>query len=210
MSADDPWLSRLSPVLPVHVGAVDGDWHGPDLATARRLVAESGTAGAHVTVADLVGDINPPLEAYLAEVLRELGYVVDVQQLPFTDANRSAFYDPGSPFEVVSGGWLPDYPRPSTFYDPLLRCVTPESSQAYPLGHCDASTDDGGRRRPGAADDRPGPLAGAWAEVQRTVVDQAPVVFGATLRNVWYAGPRVGNFQQSATYGPLFSQIWVQ
>lgn len=181
-------------------------WLGPDLETARRLVAGSGTAGAHVTVADLVGDFNPPFDAYIADVLRELGYDVELRVKPVTDDNERAFYDPASDIDAMSGGWLPDYPRPSNFYDPILRCDT---DQPYPFVYCDRATDTAADAARALQDTDPGRALQAWAAVQHTVVDQAPVVFGLTNRDVWYAGPRVGNYQQGAIYGPLFSQIWV-
>jgi hypothetical protein len=46
--------------------------------------------------------------------------------------------------------------------------------------------------------------------VQHRVIDGAPVVFGATTRDLWYTSERIGNYQQAEIYGPLFSQIWVR
>ena len=193
---------------PYTVNAGDGAYHGPDLATARRLVADSGTFGASVTVTDLVGDINPPFDDYIAEVLTDLGYHVIVDRLAFTDANREHFNDPHGGVQVASGGWLPDYPRASTYYDPLFRC--PAIYQAYVFGYCDPEIDRAADAALALQATDPGRANREWAAVQQRVVDGAPAVFGVTTRDVWYTSERIGNYQQAEIYGPLFSQIWVR
>src|SRR5690349_20643441 len=195
------------PYCPYTAHPGDGGYHGPDLATARRLVAESGTAGASVTVTDLVGDVNPPFDDYIAQVLTDLGYHVTVERLPFTAANRAHFYDPAGGVQVASGGWLPDFPRPSTYYDPLFRC--PANLQ-YVINLCDPDTDRAADAAQVLEATDPGRSNRAWADVQQHVVDRAPVVFGVTIRDVWYSSSRVGNYQQAEIYGPLFSQMWVR
>ena len=99
-----PGYPAYQPYCPYSASADGTHWQGPDLATARRLVAGSGTAGAHVTVADLVGDINPPFDAYIADVLRGLGYNVELRVKPVSDVNERAFYDPASDIDAMSGG----------------------------------------------------------------------------------------------------------
>lgn len=62
----------------------DGAYTGPDLARARRLVAESGTSGER---ADLWGEsspyVPPAVHGYIAGVLRALGYRVHLHVIPF-------------------------------------------------------------------------------------------------------------------------------
>jgi ABC-type transport system substrate-binding protein/DNA-binding SARP family transcriptional activator/DNA-binding beta-propeller fold protein YncE len=193
---------------PYTVNPEDGAYHGPDLATARRLVAESGTLGASVTVTDLVGDANPPFDDYVAQVLTDLGYDVTVERLPRTDANAEHFDDPAGGVQVGSGGWLPDYPRPSTYYDQLFRC--PAKNQEYAFGYCDPETDRAADAALALEAADPGRANRAWAEVQHRVVDGAPAVFGVTSHDVWYTSKRIGNYQQAEIYGPLFSQVWVR
>jgi len=205
-----PGFPGHEPYCPYTANGGDGDYHGPDLATARRLIAESGTAGASVTVTDLVGDLNPPFDDYVAQVLTDLGYHVTVERLPRTDENRDHLNDPGGGVQVQSGGWLPDYPRPSTYYDLLFRCPTIRQQQAYVFNYCDPGTDQLADAALALQATDPGGANRAWADVQHRVIDGAPVVFGATTRDVWYTSPRVGNYQQAEIYGPLFSQIWVR
>jgi ABC-type oligopeptide transport system substrate-binding subunit len=161
-----------------------------------------------VSVTDLVGDGNPPFEDYIAEVLTELGYHTTVNRLPLTSANRQLFYDPTSGVQVGSGGWIPDYPRPSTYYDPLFRC--PVNNQEYAFGYCNPETDRFADAALALQATDPGRANRAWASVQHRLVDAAPAVFGATTHDVWYVSPHIGNYQQAEAYGPLFSQIWIR
>ena len=130
--------------------------------------------------------------------------------MPRTDPNSARFYDPEGGVQVGAGLWLPDYPRPSTYYDLLFRCPTVKRQQAYAFNYCDSETDRAADAALALEATDPGRANRAWADVQHRVVDGAPVVFGATTRDVWYSSPRVGNYQQAEIYGPLFSQIWVQ
>jgi ABC-type transport system substrate-binding protein/DNA-binding SARP family transcriptional activator len=199
-----PGFPGYHPYCPYTVNPGDGAYHGPDLATARRLVAESGTVGASVTVTDLVGDLNPPFDDYIAQVLTDLGYHVTIDRLPRTDANGD---HPAGRIQVGSGGWLPDYPRPSTYYDQLFRC---SGTQQYVFDYCDPATDRAADAALALQATDPGRANRAWAEVQHRVVDGAPAVFGVTYRDLWYTSARIGNYQQAEIYGPLFSQIWVR
>ncbi len=192
---------------PYTAGRLDGTYHGPDLARAKALVAQSGTSGAAVTVVDLVGDINPPFQDYVATVLRSLGYRVTLRRLPDTAANEAYLYDEASHVQVASGGWIPDYPWPSTFYDAVVRC----HPLAYPTGYCNATLD----RRADAAlalqSTDPGEALRQWAAIDHAVVDEAPVVFGIQVVSWWVTSTRLGNFASSPYLGgPLLSQLWVR
>jgi ABC-type transport system substrate-binding protein len=191
---------------PFTPGAADGDYHGPDLARARALVDQSGTKGAVVTVVDLVGDYTPPFERYMVGVLRSLGYRAILRELPDTAANETWMYDDASHVQVMSGGWIPDYPGPSTFYDAIVRC----HGFGYPTGYCNAGLD----RRADAAQalqvTDPGRALREWSAIDHEVADQAPIVFAASEVVWWITAPRVGNYQSSPYLGgALLSQLWV-
>ena len=81
-----------------------------------------------VTVTDVVGDYNPPLDAYFARVLRTLGYRVTLRRLPDNHRNEQFFYDRRSGIQVESGGWIADFPLPSSFYE-VVSCA----GAGYPL-----------------------------------------------------------------------------
>lgn len=178
-----PGFPGYRPYCPYTVNPADGEYHGPDLVTARRLIAESGTTGASVTVTDLIGDVNPPFDDYIAQVLTELGYHVTVNRLPRTEATRDHFYDPAGGVQVGSGGWLPDYPRPSTYYDLLFRCPpcissTP-STTATPRRTGPPTPPSHSRQRIPGAPTGPGPTCSiAWSMERRWCSGQPSATSG--------------------------------
>ena len=58
---------------PYTTGAGDGAWHGPDMAKARRLVRESGTTNAPVTVWSFNNGAGKALGSYLVGAPRRAG-----------------------------------------------------------------------------------------------------------------------------------------
>lgn len=190
--------------------AETGEYHGPDLETARRLVQLSGTDNVPITVTGLDDSFNPPLDDYAAQVLSSIGYTVKIDRLPDTDANEAYFYSDDNGIQVWAGGFFPDYPRPSTYFDLLFRCPTGGETRIYPFHFCDPETDRAADAAQGLLTADPSRGMRAWADVQHRVVDEAPVAFGVTARSLWYSSTRVQNYQQAEIYGPLFSQIWVQ
>ena len=55
----------------------------------------------------------------------------------------------------------------------------------------------------------PAVAGAAWAEVDRSIVNQAPWVTMPTPRQVYFVSQRIGNFQVSPQWGILLSQLWI-
>ena len=200
-------MPTYQPYCPYTTGAQDGTYHGPDLARARDLVQASGTHGMKVTVLDVVGDLYSPLEPYYVEVLRKLGYEVTFLQLPNTRANRRLFYNPGSGIQVKSGFFAADFPLPANFYD-LVEC---NALDTFPFAYCNRDLD----RRVAAAtammETEPGKALAMWAEIDRELTDEAPLVPVLNPVDWWITSGRVDNYKNGAQMiGPLLSQLWVR
>ena len=207
-----PSMPSYQPYCPYTVGRPDGGYHGPDLAKARALVRASGSRGMQVTVTDVIGDFNGPLEPYLTRVLRSLGYRTTLRRLPDTPRNERFFYDPRSGIQVESNGWYADFPLPSNFYE-LVACDTRNvaSAVASPVNYCNRGLD----RRAAAANrmlqTEPGAALRAWTEIDRALTDQAPLVPVSNVVIWWITSERVGNYQNGGdANGPLLSQLWVR
>ena len=72
-----PGIPGYRPYCPFTVGPTSvGDWVGPNLGLARRLVAESGTKGMRVVVWGHEWDRS--ISTSIVSVLRELGYRASV------------------------------------------------------------------------------------------------------------------------------------
>jgi len=203
-----PSMPSYRPYCPYTRGPRDGLYHGPRLRKARELVAASGTAGMPVTVTDLVGDYNPPLDAYLATVLRSLGYDVTLRSLPDTQHHEEWFYNDHNRIQVASGGWIADYPLPVNFYQ-LIGCATIQGG--YPIHHCDPELDGRAQAASAAMGADPAAALRAWTEIDRAATDRAALVPVTNDVNWWLTAERVGNFQTgSQSIGPLLSQLWVR
>ena len=144
-----PSMPSYRAYCPYTRGPPDGEYHGPDLRKARELVAASGTEGMRVTVTDLSGDYNPPLDAYLAEVLRKLGYRVTLRPLPDTLSNEDWFYGraTASRSRREDGSPTTRSPRTSTSSSPA-----PRSRAATPSTTATRTWTTGPQRRTQAAD----------------------------------------------------------
>jgi peptide/nickel transport system substrate-binding protein len=182
----------------------DGVWSGPDLAEARRLIRSSGTAGVRVTYeyTPAFGPWSPALAQYMVSLLEELGYRTNTERLPVP-----AFYDPGNEFQIALAGWASDYPAASNFIVGQLTCVsflTPEDAFCDPA--IDAMVDHALEVQ---ADD-PAAAGELWAEIDRSIVDQATYVWLVNGNGIDVVADRVGNYQRNPQWGPLLSQLWVR
>ena len=189
---------------PYTSGPQDGRYHGPDLAKARRLVRESGTAGTHVTIYTIPGDFAPPFDDYFHTVLAELGYRVTVRRLPHTSAAEDFINDRRKHIQVSSTLWGADFPLASNFYGGLVACPT------SPTEFCDETMDARAAAAAALQASDPGAALRAWTAVDRAVTDEAVVVPGVSWNDWHFVSARVGNYQTSATNGTGLSQLWVR
>ena len=96
-----------------------GAWVGPDLAAARKLVAESGTEGMRVVFWSPPG--AGPTSGFAVSVLRQLGYRASMVT-PSLNTFFEKVNDLRRNVQVVDGGWYADYPSASDFFDQFFRC----------------------------------------------------------------------------------------
>jgi YVTN family beta-propeller protein len=187
-----------------------GNYNGPDLAKARRLVAASGTRGQTVALWKGAGYPDPPLP-YLLSVLRELGYKAEVKQV-----SRKVFSDlyttPGSNWQAVDFGWSGDYPAASTFFLPIFTCAsfTPKNNSNF-SEFCRPKIDAQITQASALQTSDPQAAAKLWAKVDRDVVNQAPWVPFDNPRFIDLVSRRVGNYIYSPWLGgSLLDQLWVR
>jgi YVTN family beta-propeller protein len=183
----------------------DGSYTGPDLARARRLVAESGTAGQRV---DVWGASDSPyvprgVPIYVADVLRTLGYRVRLHLLPnatFTEAMRQGFQ------LSVDGDWVASYPSPSSYLPQFFGCDG-GTSNGY---HCDPRLD---REMKEAGQLESSDLAsarGRWEYIDRQLTNEAIWVPTINVREVELLSKRVRNYEHHAVWGFLVDQGWLR
>jgi YVTN family beta-propeller protein len=183
-----------------------GAWRAPDLERARKLVAESGTAGTRVDVVGVSGKV--PFSAFttsLVHTLRRLGYRTSVRRQPQSRYfSLSGLGGDSGRFEAAVSGWSTDYPAPSDFMIGVLAC---SNAAGYV---CDPALDRKLReiaqlqsRNHRAAND-------AWARLERQVIDRAIIVPVITPKAADFVSERVRNYQRHPLFGMLISQVWVR
>jgi peptide/nickel transport system substrate-binding protein len=179
-----------------------GDWHGPDLARAKQLVAESGTKGATVDIwwSDELAEEGQ----YLASVLRDLGWD---PRLRLVDSEHyfGGVQDPKTHKNLTANGWYPNYPASSAYYDLLVHCTKSGYGQ-----YCNPATDRLAASALAAQEGDPGLAERRWRDVFAaldTDTGLIPLIHG---RQSWLVSKRVGNYQTNPLFRDLFDQLWVQ
>jgi YVTN family beta-propeller protein len=196
----------LPPNFPGYVPYCPYD--GPDVAQARKLVSESGTAGERVTVwatADYAFGMPVPVGRYFVGLLRSLGYRARLREVKGQENYFAALLDPTKRVQIAFAGWATDYPAESGFIIPTLSC-TADTSPLF----CDRRMD----RRMAAATrlTLTDPVAAhrRWSSVEHALVDRAPWVPLVSRLWVNLVSERVGDFQVHPQVGPLIDQMWVR
>lgn len=178
-----------------------GQWAAPDLQTARRLVASSGTAGAKVVVGPMFSSgAWPSIAEYLTGVLNDLGYKATTYLSDDGYEVFTAFGDEGA--QVGGFGWAADYPSPDNFLADF------GCDAGGPPRYCsdiDAAID--AARAQQATDPAAANLK--YAEIDRLITDlvlKAPVVNAGSQ----FVSARLGNYEFSVAAGFLADQAWVR
>ena len=191
-----------------------GPWTGPDMPRARQLIEDSGTAGMKVTVTRPSGAVDPNLQpapaAYIARLLRSLGYEVAVKQLPLD--KYFATINKADSTQIGPTGWIPDVPTPSGFFSSGWSCdalARDSASSANPSAFCDPAIDRTADRARSLEAKNPAAANTLWAQVDRMFTDQAPWLPLVNPRGTDLVSARVGNYQRHFQWGVLLDQLWV-
>ncbi len=201
-----PGLLGYRPYCPyTRVPAPDGTWRAPDLERARQLVAASGTSGQLVDVWGATDELGVPrgLPAYVASVLRSLGYRTKLHVVPLA----SITYAMRRRFQIsVDGDWSPDYPKPSSFLPQFFGC-----GGGYTNGYvCDPALDRKMQRATALQVRDPSRAAALWAEVDREIVDRAYWVPMVNSHSPELVSKRLGNFQYNPIWDFIADQAWLR
>jgi peptide/nickel transport system substrate-binding protein len=186
-------LPGYRPICPFTAAPVPGGaWRAPDLTRARRLVA--GWRGTSVTVWTFA--FTYPVAAYLAHVLRELGF----RSRAWTpDPNR--FFADAHTAQMGVTGWQADSPEAAGFLRALVACGDVNNASNF----CDRGIDKAITRA------QAGPAAGAaWQRVERRIARAAPIVPLVNERELAIASPRAGNLQFHPLGGLMLDRVWVR
>ncbi len=193
-----------------------GNWTGPNLERARRLVTASRTRGTRVTVwapPDHVDVAN-----YFAGLLRRLGYRATTHIVPGVGGSATPYYnavgDPRTRAQIGWSGWFQDYASASDFIRTLFDCDSIVPGDAAATFNYSQLCDPALERLIHTAEhlQAEDPVAGqqAWAAADRMIVKQAAAVPFANSLALTLISPRTGNYQSNPQWGVLLDQLWVR
>jgi peptide/nickel transport system substrate-binding protein len=184
----------------------NGFWNAPDLEQARRLIAASGTKGAAVTI--WVPGNQTSEGPIAAALMRSLGYRTRLKHVGlklYYFSNRG----PGNPRSQMQAGlnsWYADYPAPSNYITTLFSCASTGNYSHF----CDHEIEARIRRALTVPTSDPYAANQLWAQIDRAIVDQAPVVPLITHKRLAFVSKRVGNYEYIPHIGVLLDQLWVK
>jgi YVTN family beta-propeller protein len=192
-----------------------GAWTAPDLATALRLVRDSGTRGDRVTVLysnEGIGFVSPATARYLVSVLDQLGYRASLR---VTDpiAYWSVLGDSRDRVQAGFFSWSQDYPAPSDFIGPLLTCgsfLAASQDNTNDAEFCDPRIDAQAERTLTSQPGDPAAATASWAAIDRELTDRAPWVSLYNPTDLIVLSARVGNYQFHPYWNLLIDQLWVR
>jgi peptide/nickel transport system substrate-binding protein len=196
---------------PYTTGTKDGSWHGPDMQKALQLAKDSGTKNMPVTVWTFEGP-DRTVGIYLVRLLKDLGYRARLQMVPvvrFFDKVSDA----RSKIQIGLESWGADFPAASTFFLPVLTCRSfyrdPTNTNNH-AGFCHPYVDKLVSEAQARQLTDPAAARRLWAQVDRIVTNKASWVPVLNEALTEFVSSRVGNYQDSAEYGPLLDQIWLR
>jgi peptide/nickel transport system substrate-binding protein len=190
-----------------------GAWTAPDLATATRLIKESGTRRMKVTVWSHPDFVD--ISRYFVVLLDSLGYHAQLRTLG--DTSLAGFFKfsghlADSRNKAQMGAyWIEGIPSPAEATS-FLRCgafVPNNGNNENVSEFCRQELEARIERALSLQAADPAKAGAAWAAVDRQIVDQAPLIGLLVPQGVDLVSKRVGNYQRNPVWGISLSQLWV-
>jgi peptide/nickel transport system substrate-binding protein len=213
-----PFCQILPPGIPGYApycpyGAKPGaQWSAPDMAHAKQLVQQSGTAGQTVTVIVDDGALGRSLGTYLASVLTQLGYKATSHPLS-SDIEFTYIQNTNNKMQIGVSYWAQDYPAPSDFLNVMFSCGSfhPGSDSSVNIsGFCDHAIDARMQKAMTLSLTDAAAADTIWTAVDRSIADAAPAAVLFVPRQIDFVSKRVGNFTFSPQDNWIVTQSWVQ
>jgi peptide/nickel transport system substrate-binding protein len=186
-------------------------WAAPDLARARALVAQSGTAGMHVTLICSDRDVERSMGIYLQSVLRDLGYDASVHSVSM-NIRDTYLQNSANHVQIGLANWFQDYPAASDFLGVLFSCASyhPGSDASINMsGFCDPAIDTRMQQALDREATDPADAARLWAGIDHDVTARAPSTTLFQINWLDFVSRRIGHFRFSPLFHAIFSEFWV-
>jgi len=198
-----PNFPGYKPYCPYTAGTDHTKWTGTDLAKAKQLVQQSGTAGMKVVV-NSDNESNKAIAEQMASDLNKIGYKASTQllnasiQYPFIQNS-----DNSGKWNVAYSAWYQDYPAASDFLNVLTGCgsIHPHSDASPNIAaFCDQKIQAQMTQAANLGVTNPTSANNIWAQVDHEVTDQAPWVA--------YYNPKLIDFLSARVHGYVWNPQW--
>jgi peptide/nickel transport system substrate-binding protein len=193
----------------------DGKWHGPDMAKAQQLIAESGTKGQKVAVICTPDEASKAICLYFVSLLKQLGYDSSIKVLSAA-VEYPYVQDSGNKAQISFSYWYPDYPSAANFFNIVVGCngFRANSTASANLSEfCDPTIQAMTAKAMTTSATDQAAANEQWKDVDKATTDAAPWVALFLPRHIDFISSRVGNyiFDPSVLVGGmLLDQAWVQ
>jgi peptide/nickel transport system substrate-binding protein len=209
-----PNFPGYKPYCPYTAGTSTAKWTALDLAKARQLVTQSGTAGMKVVVSGTTDSLGRAVAAQMVSDLNAIGYKASSQLLAagiqgtFVQNSNNI-----SKWNVAWSQWYQDYPAASDFLNILLGCgnIHPHSDASPNIAEfCDPAIQAQMTRAEAMGGTNPVAANNLWAQIDREVTDQAPWVDVYNPKLIDFLSTRVHGYQFNPELYILFDQTWLK
>src|SRR5262245_26555605 len=209
-----PNFPGYKPYCPYTAGSDHTKWTGPDIAKAKQLVQQSGTAGMKVVVNSANDETSKALALQMVSDLNKIGYKASAQllnasiQYPFVQNSNNS-----KKWQVAWSAWYQDYPVPSDFLNVLLGCgsIHPGSDASPNIAaFCDQAIQTQMDKAEGLGMSNPTAANNIWAQVDHAVTDQAPWVDLFNPKQIDFLSKRVQGYQWNPQWYILIDQQWLK
>src|SRR6516165_6410047 len=208
-----PGFPSYSPYCPYTSGTGHTKWTAPDLAKAKQLVQQSGTAGMKVVVDATTDQVGKALAEQMVSDLNSIGYKASTQLLSSSvQYNFVQNSSNSGKWNVAYSQWFQDYPAASDFLNVLLGCpYFHPGSDASPniSGYCNQSiqAEMDHALKVGETDQTSANTI--WTDVDKRLTDQAGIVTLFNPNLVDFVSKRIGGYQYGLQSGFLFDLAWL-
>ncbi len=188
-------------------------WSGPNVAKAKQLVQQSGTAGMKVVVDGTNDQVGKALVEQMVADLDSIGYKASAQllaasvQYPFVQNSTNS-----SKWNVAWSAWYQDYPAPSDFLNVLLGCgsIHPNSDASPNIAaYCDQSTQAQISQAESEEATNPSGAAKLWTQVDHEDTNAAPWVDLYNPKQIDFLSSDVHGYKWNPQWYILIDQLWL-
>jgi len=208
-----PGFPSYTPYCPYTAGSSHAKWTGPDLAKAKQLVQQSGTAGMKVVVNGLNDQVDKAFVEQMVADLNAIGYKATPQllassvQYPFVQNSSNS-----GKWNVAYSSWYQDYPAPSDFLNVLLGCgsIHPNSDASPNIAaFCDQSIQSKINQAETMAATNPSGAAALWTQVDHADTDAAAWVDLFNPKQIDVLSHNVHGYSWSPQWYILIDRLWL-